>query len=420
MSIAPGRPPAIESPRVISRVRALVVAFTVLAVAFCAGRFSLPVFYAVFADPKKFGWSHAAAAGGGSVVLLLIGVLGPLVGWLADKYSPKIVILGGCVTSAAAMALMSTTQTVGEWYAFCTLLGVGIAASSLVTASMLIAPWFPRQRGLAIGVINAGVGLGGYVFPKLATKLIAQRGYSEAFLMLSTALAIPLLVTLVLAPRRGAAEAGGSRSRHTLAGAGEVLSNPVFWIFGAGLFFAAHTLMGVQENLVLYLRGQGVKPPDAAQALSTLLGASAFGKLLGGAAADRFSSRVSMMLATSCLILGCCGLLVADPKSAAVYITAAVFGLGYGGIFNAPSIIAFEYFGTERVGTILGLFMLFFGLGTSSGGVVAGAIYDSTHRYSTAFTVDLLSCLLAFVLFTALGRKTRESDSGRQLLEVRS
>ncbi len=400
-----------------------MVAFTALAVGFCAGRFSLPVFYPVFADPKKFGWSHAQAAGGGSIALLLIGILGPLIGWLADRFSPKLVILGGCVTVAAAMCLLSTTQTVGQWYAFCTLLGIGTAGASLVPASMLIAPWFSKQRGLAVGVINAGVGLGGYVFPKLATKLIAKDGYSQAFLLLSTALAIPLVMTLVLAPGRGAAEGGPSRNRHTLAGAGGVLSNPVFWIFGIASFFAAHTLMGVQENLVLYLRGQGVNPANSAQALSTLLGASAVGKLLGGSAADRFSSRVSMMLAAVCLLAGIGILLAADPRANEIYLAAAVFGLGYGGIFNAPSLIAFEYFGTERVGTILGLLMMFFGLGTSSGGVVAGRIYDQTHHYSTAFTVDLLSCVLAFVLLAALGRKTgwksRESDTGRQLLEVR-
>lgn len=387
------------------RARGLLVSFTVLAVAFCPGRFSLPVFYPVFADPKKFGWTHAEAAAGGSVVLLLIGLLGPVIGWLADKYSPKAVILGGCVICGGAMALLSTTQTLTQWYSFCTLLGIGIAAASLVPASMLIAPWFSKQRGLAVGVINAGVGLGGYIFPRLATKLITQDGYSRAFLYLSAFLAIPFIVTLVLTPRWTSGTA--SHARHSIANARGILSNPTLWIFGVSLFFAAHTLMGVQEHLVLYLRGQGVTPPNAAQALSTLLGASAFGKLIGGAAADRFSSRVSMLLATSCLILGVCGLLAADPRSSAIYLVAAVFGLGYGGIFNAPSIIAFEYFGTERVGTILGLFMMFFGLGTSSGGVVAGAIYDSTHHYSTAFTVDLLSCILAFILFFAVGRRPR-------------
>lgn len=392
------------TPSASVRVRGLLVSFTVLAVAFCAGRFSLPVFYPVFANPKSFGWSHSEVVGGGSVVLLLIGLLGPLIGWLSDRFSPKAVILAGCVTCSAALALLSTTQTLLQWYLFCTLLGIGIAAASLVPASMLIAPWFTKQRGLAVGVINAGVGLGGYVFPKLSTRLIAQHGASQAFLLLSAALAIPFLVTLALTPKSPASAA--SHARHSLANAGGILRNPILWIFGVSLFFAAHTLMGVQENLVLYLRGEGVKPADAAQALSTLLGASAFGKLIGGAAADRFSSRISMLFATSCLILGVCGLLAVDPRSTAVYLAAAIFGLGYGGIFNAPSIIAFEYFGTQRVGTILGLFMMFFGLGTSSGGLVAGAIFDATHHYSTAFAVDLLSCLLAFVLFWAVGRRS--------------
>jgi len=381
----------------------------VLAIAFCAGRFSLPVFYPVFANPKSFGWSHSEVVGGGSVVLLLIGLLGPLIGWLADRYSPKAVIMVGCVTCAGALALLATTTTLAQWYLFCTFLGIGIAAASLVPASMLIAPWFTKQRGLAVGVINAGVGLGGYVFPKLSTGLIAQHGASQAFLLLSAALAIPFIVTLVLAPKSPASQS--NQARHTLANAGGLLSNATFWIFGVSLFFAAHTLMGVQENLVLYLRGAGVTPANAAQALSTLLGASAFGKLIGGAAADRFSSRISMLFATSCLILGVCGLLAVDARSSAVYLAAAIFGLGYGGIFNAPSIIAFEYFGTQRVGTILGFFMMFFGLGTSSGGVVSGAIFDATHHYSTAFGVDLLSCLLAFVLFLAVGRHSVTSPA---------
>ena len=274
--------------------------------------------------------------------------------------------------------LLSTTQTLVEWYSFCTLMGIGIAASSLVPASMLIAPWFSKQRGLAVGVINAGVGLGGYIFPKVATRLITT-GWLLAGV--SDPQRVPRDPAGGHAGSDPKSPDGGSHNaRHSIANAGGILSNPVFWIFGMSLFFAAHTLTGVQENLVLDLRGQGVKPPDAAQALSTLLGSSALGKLLGGAAADRFSSRVSMLLANLCLILGLGGLLASDPHSTAMYFSAAMFGLGFGGIFNAPSLIAFEYFGTERVGTILGLYMMFFGVGTSTGGVVAGAIFDRNHH----------------------------------------
>src|SRR5580704_9706100 len=165
-------------------------------VAFCACRFSLPIFYPVFI--KRFGWSHAQVVGGGSIVLLLIGVLGPLIGWLADRFSPKAVLLAGMCVCAASMALLSTTHTLAQWYSFCVLLGAGIASVSLVPASMLIAPWFTKQRGLAVGVINAGVGAGGAIVPNLTRSWIQQHGYPNAFLLLACTLAIPFLLTLLL------------------------------------------------------------------------------------------------------------------------------------------------------------------------------------------------------------------------------
>jgi MFS family permease len=183
---------------------------------------------------------------------------------------------------------------------------------------------------------------------------------------------------------------------------------PLFWIIGLSLFFSAHTLTGIQQHLVLYLTGQGVKAASAAFALSMLLGASAFGKIIGGALADKYSTRVSLLVSIVFLLIGIAGLLTMEPASGLIYWTAAAFGLGYGGVFNAPPLIAFEYFGTERVGTILGLFIMFFGLGTSSGGLVAGMIYDETHRYAASFTVSMASCSLAFLLLLAGGRRSMQ------------
>jgi len=152
------------------------------------------------------------------------------------------------------------------------------------------------------------------------------------------------------------------------------------------------------------MTGHGVTPTNAAFALSMLLGASAVGKIGGGAIADKYSSRVSLLWSIVCLAAGIAGLLAVEPASTLVYWSAAMFGLGYGGVFNAPPLIAFEHFGTERVGTILGLFMMFFGVGTSSGGLVAGMIFDRTHNYANSFSVDLVSCGIGFLLLFAAAR----------------
>jgi len=379
----------------------LTASFIILMVAFSFALFSLPIFYPFLR--KTYGWSAAQASAGGSIVLLLIGVLGPIIGRLTDRFMPKKVLLAGMCVSAISLALLSTISGLPQYYAFCVLLGIGTAAVSLVPTSMLIAPWFSTKRGLAVGVINAGVGVAGFLAPNLTRKLIETFSMSHAFVALAVLLAIPFVATLILV--RGSRRAAPtSAPRHSFSKASEVIKTPMFWIFGFSLFFAAHTLTGIQQHLALYMTGHGVTPTNAAFALSMLLGASAIGKIGGGAIADKYSSRVAIQLSILCLMAGIAGLLAVEPSSVGVYWSAAMFGLGYGGVFNAPPLIAFEHFGIEKVGTILGLFMMFFGVGTSSGGLVAGMIFDRTHNYATAFTVDLVSCGIAFLLLFAAAR----------------
>jgi MFS family permease len=382
----------------------LAASFTILMVAFSFALFSLPIFYPFLR--KTYHWNAAQASSGGSIVLLLIGVLGPFIGKLTDRFTPKKVLLSGMCISAVSLALLSTIAGLAQYYAFCVLLGIGTAAVSLVPTSMLIAPWFATKRGLAVGVINAGVGVAGFIAPNLTRKLIETFSMSDAFVALAVLMAIPFLVTraLVRGDHSSISRAPAGASRHSLAKAGDVIKTPMFWMFGLGLFFAAHTLTGIQQHLALYMTGHGVTPTNAAFALSMLLGASAVGKIGGGAIADKYSSRVSLLWSIVCLAAGIGGLLAVAPGSPLVYWSAAMFGLGYGGVFNAPPLIAFEHFGTERVGTILGLFMMFFGVGTSSGGLVAGMIFDRTHNYANSFIVDLVSCGIGFLLLFAASR----------------
>jgi MFS family permease len=384
----------------------MLASFCILAIAFSFGLFSLPAFYPVLV--RQFGWSHAAAAGGGSIVLLLIGTFSPVVGWLVDKYSPKTVLLAGVVTVAAALALLSRARSLPEYYEFCLLLGIGTSAVSILPNSLLIAPWFSRGRASAVGLINAGIGMGG-VAPLLATSQFERRGIGGTFLFLAVWMAIPFLLIVFAVPRGQRASphethAGGLSNVPRPA---RLLRMPLFWVFGLSVFFAAHAMVAVQQNLVLYLRGEGLGAARAALALSMAVWSSAPGKIISGAIADRFSARLGVVFAVSCLGLGIVTLLSVSPGSDAIFLFAIIFGLGYGGIFNATPAIVFEYFGARGVGAVMGLFLVFFGLGTSSGGLLAGYLFDRTHRYSVPFTLDLALAGAALLLLLAAARQTR-------------
>jgi MFS family permease len=114
-----------------------------------------------------------------------------------------------------------------------------------------------------------------------------------------------------------------------------------------------------------------------------------------------------MIFSVVCVGLGILALLNTDPHSVMVYWLGIVFGLGYGGIFNAAPTIIFEYFGTHQVGKALGLFYVFFGLGTASGGELAGYLFDESHRWSVPFTVDLGLACVSLLLLLVSARQTR-------------
>lgn len=369
-------------------------------VAFSFGLFSLPQFYPSLV--RSFHWSRASAAAGGSIVLLLVGVLSPAVGALVDRFQPKAVLLGGMCLVGLALALLSTAQSRAEYYAFCVILGAGTSAVSILPNSILIGPWFTRNRGLAVGFVNAGIGLGG-VAPAITAAQIARRGVPGAFLFLAACIAIPLLLTLAIVRK----EDGGRRTAARSPSARELARMPMFWIFGVCLFFTAHAMLGIQQNLVLYLTGEGVPMRRAAHVLSIALIAAAAGKLISGVLADRFSARAGMLFSISCVGLGILALLETPAQSNLLDPLVIVFGMGYGGIFNASPTIVFEHFGTHQVGKSLGLFYVFFGLGTATGGTLAALLADRTRSYTAPFTVDLSLAAGALLLMMASGRQTQ-------------
>jgi len=186
----------------------------------------------------------------------------------------------------------------------------------------------------------------------------------------------------------------------------ELARMPMFWIFGIALFFSAHAMLGVQQNLISYLTGAHVSAKEAALILAIALAAAAPGKLISGILADRVNARAGMIFSVICVALGVLALLNTAPQSEMIYWLAIVFGLGYGGIFNAAPTIIFEYFGTHQVGKALGLFYVFFGLGTASGGELAGYLFDETRRWSVPFTVDLGLACVGLLLLLVSARQT--------------
>jgi ACS family glucarate transporter-like MFS transporter len=110
----------------------------------------------------------------------------PFAGRLADRFGGYRVIAGGIVWWSALTAITACVSS-GAANAFVllilmrTLLGVG--ESVIYPASnRLVANWIPlRERGLANGIIFAGVGFGAGVAPPLVTFVMLSYGWRASF-----------------------------------------------------------------------------------------------------------------------------------------------------------------------------------------------------------------------------------------------
>lgn len=103
-------------------------------------------------------------------------------------------ILPGLVAVATLLlAAEAIGSSVSELYLFYAALGVVAPATTTVPYALVVSRWFDRHRGLALGGMMVGLGVGAVVMPIVAQRLISSFGWRHAFAIVGcVVLAIPV------------------------------------------------------------------------------------------------------------------------------------------------------------------------------------------------------------------------------------
>ena len=116
----------------------------------------------------------------------------PVVGWLIDRFGTRRVMIPGIVLFALAIAsfgLMPARQLPLIFAIFAVAGFIGGVQTPIPYAAV-ITHWFDRERGIALGVATAGVGLGVALIPQLAAALITHLGWRNACFGLGIAIIV--------------------------------------------------------------------------------------------------------------------------------------------------------------------------------------------------------------------------------------
>jgi len=131
---------------------------------------------------RQFGWSRGMVSTAMVAGLWITGIATPIAGRLVDRFGIRVVALPAiAVFSLATMSVAWVPASPAAFIALYALMGLGAAGQTPLIYAKAITARFDHQRGLALGIAMAGVGLGAALVPQFAQALIRIAGWRGAY-----------------------------------------------------------------------------------------------------------------------------------------------------------------------------------------------------------------------------------------------
>jgi predicted MFS family arabinose efflux permease len=375
--------------------------------------------FGIFAKPLagEFKTNRGSIALAVSLVDLVLTFAAPGAGRLVDRYGARGVIVSSHLALAACLLGLSFLQPpLWHFHALYALAGLVGVATTPVTYGRVIANWFDRKRGLALGLASTGVGLGAFITPSLAQFLIDEAGWRGAYMGLagiSLLIAVPAVGIFLrgspqevgLLPDGIKASIRSAPRVESPAGmkVSEALRTRTFWQLCGIFFCVAACVNGAMAHLAPLLTDHGVSGRSAALAASLFGIASIGGRVGNGFLVDRFfAPRVTAVLFAG----AACGVAIlwSGGTGNGAFLAAILLGLAIGAESDVMPFLVSRYFGMRSMAALFGCVFGSYTLGNATGRYLFGAGFDATGSYRTPLAYAFVVLTLAIIATFGLGK----------------
>ena len=349
---------------------------------------------------------------------LLLSTLMTAVGCLAfgalfDRVGIRAALLPAIALyalSVAALSLLRPSLTIV--YTLFAVSGFFGTGQTPVGYSKVVSQWFNKERGLALGIIQAGVGLGGIFVAQLSRLLIRDLGWRKAEIGLGIVIFIVAFMPVALFIREPASVLAARRSERQGHGPAKVSSGLTsteawwgsrqFWMLAVAFFIVVLTANGPLIHAVALLTDRGISISRATAALSAAGLAMIVGRLLSGYLLDRFFGPYVAVFCVGGAMTGL-ALLISGAGGLAPVVGVILCGLGMGAEGDIVPYFVSRYFGLRSFGQIYGYLFAVFMIGVGIGPSLMGFSFDHWHSYAPMFIIFEFALLLASIIFLRLG-----------------
>ena len=379
---------------------------------------------------SQFNWSSTAMSGAVSLSRLESGLLGPLEGYLIQRYGPQRVMLVGYLVFAAGFALLSQSNHIVIFYLAILVMALGSGLAGFAAVVAAINNWFRRNKTKAFGISMLGLGLGGVIFSSFLAWSIAEYGWENtalfsAGILLIVGLPISMMVRYSPepygllpdgdAPEEEEESSTEERPRRRVYPTAdedftwkEALQTPAFWIISVCHALALVAISATGVHQVAYMEEDlGLSGASAALVVVVLSSVMMVCQPVGGFLGDRYSKR---HIAALCLLgHGVAMVLLAMATGFGfLMIYAVVQGLSWG--TRGPIITAMrgDYFGRKDFALINGYSQVIMMMGMIVGPLVAGYMADN-YSYQSGFLIIAGLVAMGSILFLIMRQPVKKS-----------
>ncbi|MGH9606779.1 MAG: OFA family MFS transporter [Terracidiphilus sp.] len=363
--------------------------------------------FTVFEQPiaKAHHWALPSVALTYTIYVVVSALFMIPSGYWSDRLQPRWLTTAAGIL--AGVGWIGSAYASQPWMLYLAY-GIGALGPGYIYASNIndALKWFPeaKKRGLAVGIIDMGFGLGSAIFIPIVSNIIKHSagGYHAGFLDIGIAMLIIIVIVAQFQrfpeknwkpegydPRQEEEAEREKKTRvHHASHAfttGEMIRTWQYWvallsltlITASGLMIAAHVVaMGAAAAAV------GAAAGLAAATYSRI--SNGVMRSVAGRISDFIGREVSMLI-----WFVVCGLAIAGlafAHSGWLFITLTIIALGgWGPLFSLFPALVGDYWGRGHSGIDYGIL---YGPGKAMGGVFGGIIAASIYAASHSWTGD--------------------------------
>ncbi len=356
-------------------------------------------------------------ASGNFVGYLLMAVVG---GLLAARFGTRVVIALALVLMGVTMILTGLAETLGFAFAMRLMTGLGNGAA-YVPAMALGSAWFAvERRGLATGIVSAGIGGGTMIVGRVLPGIMAAygtEGWRFAWYYLGGAVLVIAAVAAILLRSRPA-EIGlqpvGAKEDAVAAAPpkgtaapldwGRIYKMAPVWYLGIVYFMYGFSYIIYMTFFAAYLCDEMGMSSGERGGLWTLVGfLSIFCGIIWGGLSDKLGRGWGAALAYIVLAISYAVMALLQFK-VGFYLSAVFFGLAAWSIPTIMAATAGDYVGPRLAPAGLGFITLFFGIGQALGPAIGGYLADITKSFQGPFLLAVGVSVLGAILSLRLRR----------------